>query len=48
MSDQEKKWQKIYDLLNDETKSKFLCLWYTKQRKIGKFFTEKELCKEKE
>ena len=32
MSEQEKK-QRIYDLLNAETKQKFLCLLYTKQRK---------------
>ena len=38
MCEQEKKWQRIYDLLNAETKPKFLCLPYTKQRKI---FTEK-------
>ena len=46
VSDQEKKRQRIYDLLNVETKSKFLYLSYTKQRK--KFLTEKELFKEKE
>ena len=34
MKEQEKKWQRIYDLLNTKTKSKFLCLLYTKQRKI--------------
>ena len=44
MSEQEKKLQRIYDLLNAETKSKFLCLPFTKQRKK---FTEKELFKEK-
>ena len=33
MSKQEKKRQRIYDLLNAETKPKFLCLPYTKQRK---------------
>ena len=33
MSEQEKKRQRIYDLLNAETKPKFLCLLYTKQRK---------------
>ena len=33
MSEQEKKRQRIYDLLNAETKSKFLCLLYTKQKK---------------
>ena len=33
MSEQEKKQQRIYDLLNTETKPKFLCLLYTKQRK---------------
>ena len=39
MSDQEKKWQRIYDLLNAETKPKFLCLSYIKQKK--KFFLRK-------
>ena len=34
MSEQEKKFQRIYDLLNSETTPKFLCLLYTKQRKI--------------
>ena len=33
MSEQEKKRQRIYDLRNAETKLKFLCLLYTKQRK---------------
>ena len=33
MSKQEKKMPRIYDLLNAETKSKFLCRPYTKQRK---------------
>ena len=33
MSEQEKKRQGIYDLLNAETKPNFLCLSYTKQRK---------------
>ena len=33
MSEQENKRQRIYDLLNAETKSKFLCLPYTKQKK---------------
>ena len=33
MSEQEKKQQRIYDLLNAETKQKFLCLPYTKLRK---------------
>ena len=40
MSKQEKKQQRIYDLLNAETKPKFLCLLYIKQRKT---FIEKEL-----
>ena len=35
MSEQEKKRQRIYDLLNAETKLKYLCLPYTKQRKIS-------------
>ena len=44
MSEQEKNQEKS-DLLNTKTKPKFLCLPYTKQRKI---FTDKELFKEKE
>ena len=39
MSKQEKKRQRIYNLLNTETKPKFLCLPYTKQRKN---FTKKK------
>ena len=39
MSDQKKKWQRIYDLLNAEAKLKFLGLPYTKQIIL---FTEKE------
>ena len=35
----EKKRQRIYDLLHAETKPKFLCLAYTKQRKLP--YTEK-------
>ena len=31
MSEQEKKQQRIYDLLDGETKSDFLCIPYTKQ-----------------
>ena len=34
MNEQEKKRQRIYDLLNAETKPKFLRLPHTKQRKI--------------
>ena len=45
VSEQEKKRQRNYDLLNAETKLKFLCLPYTKQRQIH--FTGKELFKEK-
>ena len=44
MSEQEKKRQRINDLLNTETKLKFLCLLYTKQEK---FFYSKEISKEK-
>ena len=33
MREQEKKWPRIYDLLNVETKPKFLCLPYTNKRK---------------
>ena len=39
MSEQEKKQQRIYDLLNTKTKLKFLCLPYTKQRK--KFYRKR-------
>ena len=39
-----KEMTKIYDLPNAETKPKFLCQLYTKQRI---FFPEKEFCKEK-
>ena len=45
MSEQVKKCQRIYDLLNAETKPKFLCLPYIRQ---GKKFAENELLKEKE
>ena len=38
--EQEKKQQRIYDLLNAETRPKYLCPPYTKQRK--KSFTEKK------
>ena len=44
MSEQEKKRQRTYGLLNAKTKPKLLCLAYTKQRK--KIFTEKKLFKE--
>ena len=40
MNEQEKKRQRIYYLLNADTKPKFLCLLYTKQRKS---FAEKDL-----
>ena len=43
MSEQEKKWQRIYDLLKAKTKPKFLCLSQNKE----KSFTEKELFMEK-
>ena len=33
MSEQEKKQQRIYDLLDAETKPKFICLPYTKTKK---------------
>ena len=33
MSEQKKKRQRIYDLLNVESKSKFICLPYAKRRK---------------
>ena len=41
MSEQEKKRQRIYDLLNAETKPNFLCLPYTKKR-IFFFFLPKK------
>ena len=44
MCEQEKKRQRIYDLLDADIKPKFLCLPYTMQRKK---ITEKELFKEK-
>ena len=34
MSEQEKKSQKINDLLNAKTKPRFLCLAYTRQKKV--------------
>ena len=40
MREQKKKRQGIYDLINAKTKQKFLCLPYSKRRKI---FTEKKL-----
>ena len=51
MSGQEKKRQRIYDLLNAEARPKFLCLPYTKQSFFVFFFffffTEKQFFKEK-
>ena len=44
MSEQEKKRQRIYDLLNAETKPKFPCLLYAKQ---GNFFQKKSFIKKK-
>ena len=46
MSDQGKKRQSIYDLLNARTNLKFLCLLYTKNK--TKKNSEKELLEEKE
>ena len=40
MSEQEKKRQRFYDMIDAETKPNFLCLPYTPQRNIF-FFTEK-------
>ena len=45
MNEQERKRQRIYALLNAETKPKILCLPYTKQRKI---FTEEEILRKVE
>ena len=49
MSEQEKKRQRVYYLLNAETKPTFLCLLCIKQLYLFIFFlfTEKELFKEK-
>ena len=44
MGVQEKKQQRIYDLPNAQTKPKFLCLTYTKQRH---FFYRKRILKKK-
>ena len=41
MSEQEKKQQRIYDLLNAETKPTSFCLPYTKQEK--KFYRKRAL-----
>ena len=38
MSDQEKKQQRIYELLNAKTKPKFLCLLYIEERIFFFFF----------
>ena len=46
MSEQEKEFQRIYDVFNAKTNPQFHCLLYTKQRK--QFFTEKELFRGKE
>ena len=42
MSEQEKKRQRIYDMLNAETKPNFLCLPYTKQNFFFFFFLQKK------
>ena len=42
MSEQEKKRQRNSNLLNVETKQKFLCLSYTKQESFGVFFLHKK------
>ena len=41
MSEQEKKRQRIYDLLHAKTKPKFLCLPYTKHSKKKKNYRKK-------
>ena len=41
MSEHKKKQQRIYDLLHAETKPKFRCVLYTKQRKY--FFQKKSI-----
>ena len=45
MSEQEKKQQRIYDLLNTETKPKFFFVYHIQSKE--KIFTGKELFKEK-
>ena len=47
MSEQEKKLQRIYDLLNAEIRPKFLCVPYTKHIIFFFFFTEKELLRKR-
>ena len=47
MSEQDKKQQRIYDLLYAETKPKFLCLPYTKLRKLISFLQKKKFFKKK-
>ena len=47
MREQEKKWQRIYDLTDAETNLKFLCLPYTKQRNFFFFLQKKNFFKEK-
>ena len=42
MSEQEKKRQRIYDLLKALTKPKFLCLRYTEAKKNIFFFLQKK------
>ena len=44
MIEQEKKRQRIYDLLKAKTKPMLFCLPYTRQKEF--FFTEKEIFKE--
>ena len=41
-SEQDNKPQRIYDLLNAETKTKFLCLPYTKQRRTIFFYRKRD------
>ena len=46
MNVKEKEGRRIYDLFNVKAKPNFLCLPYKNIRKVGVFFTEKELFKE--
>ena len=47
MRGQEKKWQRIYNLLDAETKPKFLCLLYTKQRNFFFFLQKKSFLRKR-
>ena len=48
MREQKKKRQRIYDLLNAETKPKSLCIPYTKPRKASFFLLKKSFWRKRE